>query len=190
MSPEAQPARWTYQELRRLPEDGRRHELVRGEHLVTPAPSTQHQLVLMNLLRRLDAVVQEGRLGLLIPAPCDVVLSMSDVIQPDLIFVSIERAAIVEPDCVRGAPDLAVEVVLPESRRRDRETKPQLHRIHGTREVWIVDPAARSVEVLVRRGSELERVAQLSAGSGARLTSGLFPGLEIPLVELFTLPVP
>ena len=74
----------TYEDYAAIPADGRIHQLIQGEVIVTPAPSSRHQLVLMNLIYLLQRYVEEGGLGRLIASPIDVVLTRSDVVQPDV----------------------------------------------------------------------------------------------------------
>lgn len=94
--------------------------------------------------------VQAHGLGIVLRAPVDVVLGQGrerEIVQPDLLFVSQARLAILSAQEVRGAPDLAVEVLSPGTAGRDRGYKRHLYGRHGVHEYWVVDPAARTVEV-------------------------------------------
>jgi Uma2 family endonuclease len=94
--------------------------------------------------------VEEGDLGKVFPAPCDVVLSNTDVVQPDLLFVSREREHIlVGGDNVQGAPDLVVEILSPSTAHRDRGLKLDLYQKSGVAEYWIVDTERRVVHQYV-----------------------------------------
>jgi Uma2 family endonuclease len=177
----------TYDDLLGFPEDdGLRHELIDGGHLVTPAPHTRHQDILAELLLALRSHARDHGLGKVLPAPVDVVLSDVDVVQPDLLFLMAARSDRLTVKNLRGAPDLVVEIVSESTRRRDEMTKRHLYQQHGVGEYWVVDPVIDTVKVY-RLGAEgvYERVAELSAEDEAVLTSPLFPGLEISLVELF-----
>jgi Uma2 family endonuclease len=175
----------TYEDYLYLPEDGRRHEIIDGEHHVTPAPTTRHQQIVTRLTRLLESVVSDRDLGVVLVAPTDVVLSDTDVVQPDLLFVSRKRARMVTEANIDGAPDLVIEVTSPKTRRRDEITKRDLYAKHGVTEYWIVDPEAKVIEVYhaTEVGSEL--TAQVAAERGEHLTSSLLPNLEIRLDELF-----
>ena len=174
----------TYEDLVLFPDDGRRHELIDGEHFVTRAPYLRHQWVLQNLNRLLDRHVMEHCLGRVYFAPVDVVLSDVDVLEPDLLFISQARLAIGEA-VVRGAPDLVVEIASPASRRQDEVLKRGLYERAGVPEYWLVDPEAETVKVFRRGESGYGRPLLLSALEGDRLESPLLPGLEIPLVAVF-----
>lgn len=69
--------------------------------------------------------------------------------EPDVGYVGPERADLAEPGGLRGAPDIAVEVVSRESRRRDYEEKRRLYEEAGVAEYWIIDPIQDRVEFLV-----------------------------------------
>ena len=175
----------SYEDFLGFPEDGKRHELIDGEHYVTPSPFVRHQILVSRLLRALADHVDEQDLGLVLPAPMDVVLSEHDVVEPDLLFVSRERSNRITEANVQGAPDLVVEILSPGTRHRDEITKRHLYEAHDIREYWIVDPELETVKVWRRSGSGFERSAELSVEEGDTLTTPLLPGLEIPLSWLF-----
>jgi Uma2 family endonuclease len=175
----------TVEDFELFPEDGRRHELIDGEHCVTPAPSTRHQIVLGSLHFALWSAVQEQGLGQVFLAPYDVVLSATDVVEPDLLFVSRERLDLLTEKNLRGAPDLVVEVVSESSRRMDEVVKRKLYERFGVREYWVVDPVVETVKVYRLGDDRYERAAELSREDADRLTSPLLPGLDLPLEQLF-----
>jgi Uma2 family endonuclease len=173
-------ARWSYEDLLLVPEDGKRHELIDGEHLVSPSPTPRHQGILMNLVRVLSAHVHRTRCGKLFSAPLDVVLSPHDVVEPDILFVSAERLHVLGERYLSAAPDLTIEILSPASRRVDLVLKRHLYEKHGVTEYWIVDPEAETVEVLRRRRGHLR-----PEPAAAVLATPLLPGLALPLAEIF-----
>jgi Uma2 family endonuclease len=172
-----------------FPEDGRRHELIDGEHIVTAAPTSRHQLLVMQLGSPLFAFANLHRLGRVLPAPTDVVLSPHDIVQPDLLFVSATRIGIVRAR-IEGPPELAVEVLSPSSRRTDEMLKRRAYERWGVLELWVVDDDVQRVRVY-RRGGDgaFGRAQELSAEHGDALATPLLPGFEMRLVELFTDPL-
>lgn len=76
----------TYDDYRHLPDDGKQHQIIGGELFMTPAPSTEHQRILLNLLRVIAPFVNKNNTGEILIAPVDVVLSMTDVVQADLVM--------------------------------------------------------------------------------------------------------
>ena len=174
--------RFTYEDYALLPED-RRYEVVDGELVVTPAPTPFHQIVLLRLMKLLDAFVESHRAGTVLLAPCDVVLSRYDVLQPDILFVSSERRPIIGEKYVGPAPDLVVEVLSPSTADRDRTAKAKRYATFGVREMWLVDPDARTIEVLVNEGDGFRREAL--HGEADLVRSVVLSGLEFPVSPVF-----
>jgi Uma2 family endonuclease len=184
----AEKVKLTYEDFLQFPDDGMRHELIDGEHYVSPAPATPHQMVLANLYLILGAYVRQQKLGIALFAPYDVVFSRHDVVEPDLVFVSNARRAVITAANAQGAPDLAVEVLSPSSHRHDEVRKLDLYERGGVAEYWIVDPEAETVKVYRRGEQGGERFARpvlLTLRDEDVLTSPLLPGLVVPLAELF-----
>ena len=174
--------KFTYHDYLQLPDD-KRYELVEGELYLVPSPNLYHQRVSRQLEMTLWQHIRQYALGEIFDAPCDVVFSDINVVQPDLIFVSRERMAILAEANVQGAPDLVVEILSPSTGHRDLGIKRNLYAKYGVREYWIVDPDRKTVEVLswTENGYRTEAVVP---GTGA-LRSALFPGLNLELAEIF-----
>src|SRR5438105_15804132 len=139
---------WTYEDYYNL-QDEKRYEVIDGQLLMVPAPDTWHQDWLGNLYLLLRPFVKRHRLGRVFMAPVDVILDDENVVQPDLIFVSAARSAIIQKRGIFGAPDLVVEMISSSSVRRDRYEKSALYARFGVKEYWIGDPANKSLEPLV-----------------------------------------
>ncbi len=173
--------KFTYEDYQHTPED-QRFELLDGELTMVPAPNLRHQRIGTRLGALLHAFVQERDLGEVFHAPCDVVLSNTDVVQPDLLFVSEERAhLLLGGDNVLGAPDLVVEILSPSTAGRDRTLKRALYARHGVKEYWLVDPDARTVTVL-RLGAGDFEVAAIY-GEGQTMASPTLSGFSADLDE-------
>ena len=83
----------TYDDFVHFPDDGDRHELIDGEHCVTPSPNIRHQQISGDLLAVIWTYLEAYPIGRVFHAPLDVVLSNFDIVEPDLLYVSNERAA-------------------------------------------------------------------------------------------------
>ena len=167
-----------------LTPDDERYELLDGELVMVPAPSLGHQRVDIRLGALLHVFVNERNLGEVFSAPCDVVLSETDVVQPDLLFVSNERAHILFNSAnIRGAPDLVIEILSPSTANRDRTRKRALYAQYGVPEYWLVDPDARTVTVLRLGAAGFTVVARY--GAGQTLTSPTLPGFTANVDNLF-----
>jgi Uma2 family endonuclease len=186
MKASATGVKLTYDDFLLFPDDGQRHELIDGEHYVTPSPNTTHQLVSGNLYWLLRSHLEAHPLGRIFYAPFDVLFSHFDVVEPDLLYISHERAAtILTEKHVRGTPELVIEIGSPSTRRRDETIKRRLYERVGVEEYWLVDPDHEMIRALRRRGTRFARVRDLARESGDILTSPLFPGLELRLTDIF-----
>ena len=179
-----QPAfRFTYEDYRTAPPD-KRYELLNGNLVVIPTPSLEHQRVQLRLGRRLAQFIEEQALGELFIAPCDVVLSDTDVVQPDLLFVSREREHLLSGgDNIRGAPDLVVEILSPATADRDRGYKHALYASHGVAEYWLA-PAARTI--WIHRQREALLAVTHTFGLEQTLRSPLLTGFELEVDGVFS----
>lgn len=178
--------RLTYQDYLRFPDDGKRHELIDGVHLVTATPNVRHQQIVRNLIFRLSQHLEHHGGGQVLHAPLGVVFTLYDIVQPDLLYVSDARQQILTESVVRGAPDLVVEVLSPSTRRRDEGAKRMLYDRSDVGEYWIVDPASDSIRVYRRVKGRLAMTEDLSREDGHALTSPLMPGLALPLDRIFS----
>ena len=140
------------------PEAMVRRELVWGVVREPPSPFRKHQGVVTQATVLLAEHVQDHRLGRVYVSPLDVVFDREKalVLQPDVMFVSRERYAILN-NFVEGPPDLVVEIISEGSERYDRVSKLQWYRDYHVREYWVIDPDAREIEVIHLDGEVLER---------------------------------
>lgn len=173
--------RKTLADLYALPDEARA-ELIDGEILMAPAPTPWHQRVSGRIFTHVGAFVRARRLGELYYSPIDVVLPSGNVVQPDLVFVATRNARIVR-DRIEGVPDLLVEIVSPSNPERDRFVKRDLYARAGVAEYWIVDPDAKAIEVLRLAAQAYEPAGYFEAGES--LGSATFPGLALPVADLF-----
>jgi len=186
MTPSSPGVKLTYDDFVQFPDDGLRHELIDGGHYVTPSPNTKHQSVSINLTVLIGSWLERNPIGRLFHAPFDVVFSTYDVVEPDLLYLSNERASdALTPLHVRGVPELVVEIGSPGTRRRDETIKRRLYDRTGVSEYWIVDPEIDTIRVYRREAKTFARVVELSAEARDVLTTSLLPGLEIPLSRVF-----
>jgi len=174
----------TYPELRLMPDDGKRYELIDGEVIVSPSPSEKHQRASGRLYVSWAVHVEKNKLGRVYYAPFDVVFSEKTALQPDLLFVSKTRVGIIGPEYIIGAPDLVVEILSPSRPAYDRVTKLEQYALYGVAEYWIIDPIAESVEIYVLADKRYELKGTFT-GSQV-LNTPLLPGWELPVSELFS----
>lgn len=174
----------TYDDLLRLPDDGQRHELIDGAHVVSASPNTRHQRVSMRLSVDLTNWLREHPVGELFAAPFDLVLSRVTVVVPDLLYVSnLRKVRALTASHATGA-DLVIEILSPGTRRRDSGVKLRLYEDAGVLEYWLVDPDTRGVRRYRRASEGFAAPISLSADVGDVLVTPLFPGLTLSLAAL------
>ena len=157
----------TYDDFVHFPDDGKRHELIDGEHYVTPSPNIRHQGILGSLYLLIANWLEEHPIGRVFVAPLDVVLSSFDVVEPDLLYLSNERAAqVITPLHVRGVPELVVEIASKETRKRDETIKRRSVRARGEYlstgssippSTWCASTRGRGIDSAGRRNSLARR---------------------------------
>jgi Uma2 family endonuclease len=170
---------WTLEQLHRLPDDGNKYELVRGELFVTPPPGDEHETVLAKLSEILAPYVREHRLGH-VYHPKSVMRFEGSEVEPDLMVRARhpDRRG-EESDWTRAPiPILVVEVLSDATRRRDRKQKKELYLDAGVTEYWIVDCVARAITVVRQTGDTIvhDQMAWSPDGAPSRLE---FPVEEI-----------
>ncbi len=175
-----------YQRLTPPPGLGPQFQLVDGELLPMAAPTVLHQEILLNLCVLISIYLRTNRVGRIYPAPCDVYLDEHNVFQPDILYVSRERASLVAKEGVRGAPDLVVEILSPSSKTLDRRKKQAIYARLGVRELWLIDPDTRTLEVFDLEVDPEHPAAEYCEGSGPQsFETRLLPGLRIALADVF-----
>lgn len=144
--PAAHPPVTTLEELLALPDDGLRHELLDGVHVVTPAPRYLHQRALGELEALLRSTLA-GRNDLeVLRSPADIVLGPNSLVQPDLFVIRRVTGVKIERWADVGVPVIAVEVLSETTASRDRGAKRRIYQRAGVSEYWIVDLESRIIE--------------------------------------------
>jgi Uma2 family endonuclease len=173
----------TYDDYCELPNDRNRYEILDGELSVTPAPRTKHQSISSHLHRMLANHIVANRLGDIYPAPTDVILAPTTVVQPDLIFVRNDRRHIITERAIEGPPTLLIEILSPTTHQIDRVTKAQLYARYQVPHYWLIDPDQRTLEAYELVIDHYGLAA--SARDAEVFAPPLFPGLSIQLADLW-----
>lgn len=181
-----QTQKYTYQDYLTWP-DGERWEIIDGiAYNMTPAPSWEHQRIVLILASRIEAALTGKKCKAAI-APIDVVLSEQDVVQPDIIVVCDPKKT--EGRDVRGAPDLVIEVLSPSTERIDRRRKKTLFERYGVREYILIDPISQYVEqYLLQENGTYDQGQDFDTHE--TMTIQLADNLQIAVWELFGLEKP
>lgn len=146
----------TYQDYLELPDDGNRYEIIEGELIMPPAPLTLHQKISRNIVYELLKFNENEQAGEILYAPVDVVLSQTNVIQPDVLFILNENCYIITEDNIDGAPDLVFEIISPSTGDYDLIKKKNLYEKFGIKEYWIIDPTRQRIEIYLNVQNKFE----------------------------------
>jgi Uma2 family endonuclease len=173
----------TYDDYLTLPDDGNQYEVIGGELIMAASPITKHERISRKLLIRLDNYIEKYNIGEVFDAPFDVVLSMTDVVQPDLMYISKERSHIITEKNIVEAPDLVVEIISNRTKVRDQTTKKTLYEEHGVKEYWLVYPNEEKVEQFILKDEELELKQTFKQSD--TLSCATIEGFTLPLNKIF-----
>ena len=174
----------TYKEYKTFPDnDGIRKEIIEGELFMTPAPSIKHQIVSQHLFVILYNYIKKNGFGKIFYAPCDIVFSDINIVQPDLIFISKKNYEILTDLNIKGAPDLLIEILSPSTKENDRIFKKQIYEKFGVKEYWIVDPENESVEIWILKNHKY--LLELKVGKSQTIKSQILKGLKIDSSDIF-----
>ncbi len=166
------------------PDNGKTYEVIDGQLFVSPAPLFRHQLGVMRLGTRLAVHIERYHLGVIVSAPTGVVLDEENGVQPDLLYISRERAHIIGDRGVDGSPDLIVEALSPSTAARDRGIKMRRYAAAGVPRYWLLDMEAPAFETYHLGPNEYDLTGRY--GPGDIFRPELFPGLEITVDELWS----
>ena len=172
----------TAEELIRLPDDGLRHELIKGQHLTMPPPSPEHGAVMTNVAVLLHQHVRAHHLGKVITGDAGFKLESDPdtVLGPDVAFITQERIAGISTQYFPGAPALVVEVLSPGDRKAKVDGKVNMWLEAGAAVVWLINPKTRTVEIRKADGpNELLTLEDELTGDD------IIPGFSCRVAELF-----
>jgi Uma2 family endonuclease len=138
--------------------DGVYCQVINNTIYMSPAPSFEHQEVIIEVGFQLYGHIKKNRLGKCVVSPVDVYLDKHNAYQPDILFISNENLSIIGKDGrVHGAPDLVVEVLSPSNADDDRKKKKVVYERCGVKEYFIVDPAKKDITSYYLSGNKFEK---------------------------------
>ena len=174
--------KYTYKEYCKLPE-GAPYQLIKGNLIMTPAPTIYHQKIIGRIHLSLAQYVAANQLGEVILSPVDVYFSDTETYQPDIIFVSTNQISIIEEEKVSGAPDLVIEVLSPSTAYYDLRHKMKIYEEFGVEEYWVVDPMEQSVDLFHGKKRAFKLIKKYTQSEV--LMSPLIQGFAMKLGDVF-----
>jgi Uma2 family endonuclease len=176
----------TFAEFMELIPEDQKADLLEGVIHVASPENSEHNDLLLWLGTILRPFIEERQLGRLTINKVAYRLSDRSAPEPDLGFVASDRLDCIKPGYVDGPPDLAVEIVSPESADRDYESKRVRYEAHGVREYWIIDPLEHATTFLIREGDAfVERPPRDHI-----YESRILPGFSLDVRWLWQRPLP
>jgi Uma2 family endonuclease len=147
------PPRTAFDVFQMLPE-GTLAEVIENQLFMAPSPSPDHQETSGNLFTDINVFVRKNGLGKVFFAPLDLYLDEhSNVVQPDLLFISKNNPLIIDKRGLKGVPDLIIEILSPGNKKYDSVKKKKLYEKFGVKEYWIVDPETKMATGFLLKGS-------------------------------------
>ena len=168
------------------------YEIIEGAWVWLPMPGADHQWLSSVIAGFLWDYVRANDFGVVLTAPCDVVIRRTPRLQtrqPDIMFISAERTGIRGRRELRRtrriefAPDIAVEILSPDEARRELAGKLRDYAEIGVREVWIVTAQGETVEVLNLQEGQYVRGGIY--GIGDLVQSSVLPGFSLAVETIF-----
>ena len=167
----------TFEQFEQLHDDGLKHELLEGEHIVVPPPKRRHTKVQQNTSDSLRPFVKRKALGE-VYIEAGFKMSSETWLQPDVSFVRESQLRSGDPDgYFEGSPALAIEVASESNTAAQLDRKIEQYFAHGAEEVWVIYPETRKVRIHFPDGSSRTATDQLE--------SALFPGWSAPVSAIF-----
>jgi Uma2 family endonuclease len=173
---------WTYEDLFRLPDDGKRYEIIEGELFEMPGANLEHAIAIANLMFLVGPIVR-SLAGLVLTAPLDVFFKGANPVQPDIVVLLADRLYLSRHRGIEGPPNILMEVLSPSNPEHDRLRKWTLYAQGGVDEYWLVSPEAAIIEVYVREGETYRLLVR--AGGDEVVRSDVLPGLSFPASAVF-----
>ena len=174
---------FTVADYRAMSEGPPYYQLVEGELIMAPSPSSFHQDIAANIHLLVANHVRKHRLGKVCIAPLDVFLSDANVFQPDVFFLSNASLPLFQADGIHGAPDLVVEIVSPSNGLLDKKRKRPVYARCGVKELWLVDPV---LEQIHRYDFAIDQAKPVRVmDSDESFETPLLPGLVIDAADVF-----
>ena len=179
----------SYEEFLAWADEGSHVEWVDGEVVFMSPVSKEHQLLAAFLAALLQFFVEANKLGLVLTAPFQMKLALRPSgREPDVIFIARERLGDLKNAYLDGPADVAIEVISPDSRARDRGDKYYEYEQAGVREYWMFDPIRKQAE-FYRLGSDGVYSVVAPGGDGI-FRSAVLEGLWLKVEWLWQEPLP
>lgn len=184
MSASSSSRKLTYSEyLEFTPPDSAKYQLIQGELVSMTSPSAKHQSILLNLVFLLQSYLRNNPVGKLFLAPMDVVLGETNIVQPDLFFLSNDKLNQIQDSCIQGPPDFIIEILSPSTAYYDLVVKKKIYEKSSVSEYWIVDPQMETLDVFCLKNQKYEPTQQIE--KQGKVSSLVLTGFTLDARDIF-----
>ena len=170
-------AKLTWDDIKDLPEDAGRTEIVDGELVLSPTPASRHQRICTLLGVAIVPFITKRDLGWMFASPMHTILAAHAHYEPDLCFIRKNRLSIIKEKFIDGPPDMVVEVISESNRTHDTVVKFNDYARYGIEEYWLVDPREEEISTWFLSGGEYELLGR--GRRGDRVTTRVLEGLDL-----------
>ena len=171
----------TYQDFLLFPDDRNRHELIDGEHVMSPSPNYFHQKTSRDLEFQFHSYFRKNNNGEILYAPMDVYFSDIDIVEPDLIVIAEKNRDIIKKRFIKGSPDIVIEILSNSTKKNDLILKKDLYEKYKVKEYWVIDCDLEIVQKYILEGNYF-----VDGGIFKDfIETPIFPDLKINLKEIF-----
>jgi Uma2 family endonuclease len=168
----------SFETFEKYEDDGMKHELIQGEHVITPPATIGRGRIRQNFHDALRPYVRDRQFGE-VYISAGFKLPLDTFLRPDASFIRKSQIERTDPDgYLEGAPALAIEVASESNTAAQLDLKMEVYFAHGAEEVWIVYPKTRRVRAHFPDGH--------SETLASDLQSALFPGWSASLSAIFS----
>lgn len=191
ISSHQQPVRGqlTYKEFLAWPEENAHIEWLDGEVVTMSPVSDRHNDITRFLLMVIGFFVDKHKAGAVRFDPFQMKTSPKlPGRSPDILFLACENLGRLKKSHLSGPADLAVEVISPASRERDRREKFSEYEQGGVREYWLIDPERQQADFYFRDESGVFQPMPLTAKG--IIHSRVLEGLWLKKAWLWERPLP
>lgn len=165
------------------PLDSGNYELQNGKIIYMPTPTIPHQIAVGNLFSELNFYVKKARLGRVLVAPMDTVFDKHNVLQPDILFIEMEKIEKMGEKKVEVPPDFVVEALSPSTKKKDLSFKKHIYEYYGVQEYWVLDIKKKQITKYLNIEEELIPVK--TVGADDILKSEIIHGFEVKVSAVF-----
>ena len=141
---------------------------------MSPSPTLEHQHIVSIIQNGIFNYITEKKLGICVQAPLDIYLDDKNVFQPDIIFISNANLTIIKEGKVRGAPDIAVEVLSHGTEDKDLGKKKMGYERNGVKEYFVVKQKTGEVYSFYLKNNKYEAQPKVKGKIISKLLKKIF----------------